>query len=53
MKVKSKQSRDLPSNIIPAGRFRVSKNQIQLLILEFCYLGHQIGSFSPGQNTMM
>ena len=32
-------------------RFLASKNQIQLAVVEFGDLGHQIGSFSPTQNT--
>ena len=40
--------------IINAGvRFLASKNQIQLVIVEFGDLGHQTGSFSPTQFTQM
>ena len=35
--------------IITGVRFLASKNQIQLVILEFFDLGHQTGSFSPTQ----
>ena len=37
--------------IIPSPKsFMASKNQFQLAILEFGYLGHRIGSFSPTQH---
>ena len=36
------RSRIIMLNIITAGRFLASKNQIQLLILELGYLGDQI-----------
>ena len=39
--------------IIITARFLASKNQCQLAILEFGYLGHQIASFSPAQHTHM
>ena len=34
-------------SIITAARFLASKNQIQLVILEFGDLDHQTGSLSP------
>ena len=37
--------------IITARRFLAGKNQIQLPILEFGYLGHRIASFSSIQHT--
>ena len=37
--------------IITARWFLASKNQFQLAILEFRYLGHRIGSFSPTRHT--
>ena len=37
--------------IITARRFLASKNQFQLAILEFGYLGHRIASFSSIQHT--
>ena len=40
-------------NIITARRFLASKNQFQLPILEFGYLGHRIASFSSIQHTHM
>ena len=36
-----------------ARRFLASKNQFQLATLEFGYLGHRTGSFSPTHNTHM
>ena len=39
--------------ITTASIFLASKIQFQLEILEFGYLGHQIGSFSPTQHTHM
>ena len=39
--------------IITARRFLASKNQFQLPIPEFGYLGHRIASFSSIQHTHM
>ena len=51
IKVGQQRSRMTRLIIITARRFLASKNQFQLAILEFDYLGHQIGSFSPAQHT--
>ena len=37
--------------ITAAGEFLAIENQFQLLILELGDLGHQLGSFSPTQDT--
>ena len=39
--------------IITAARFLASKNQIQFVIVEFCDLAHQTGSFNPTQFAQM
>ena len=44
---------EVGQQIFTAVRFLASKNQIQLVILEFCDLGHQTGSFSPTQFKQM
>ena len=53
IKVGQQRSRMTRLIIITTRRFLVSKNQFQLAILEFGYLGHRIGSFSPAQHTHM
>ena len=52
IKVGQQRSRMTRLHIITA-RFLASKNQFQLAMLEFSYLGHQLGSFSPAQHTHM
>ena len=39
--------------IITARRFQASKNQFQLPILKFGYIGHRIASFSSIQRTQI
>ena len=51
IKVGQQRSRMTRLIIITARRFLASKNQFQLAILEFGYLGHRIGSFTPAQHT--
>ena len=51
IKVGQQRSRMTRLIIITARRFLASKYQFQLAILEFRYLGHRIGSFSPAQHT--
>ena len=51
IKVGQQRSRMTRLIIITARKFLACKNQLQLAILEFGYLGHQIGSFSPIQHT--
>ena len=53
IKVGQQRSRITRLIIITARRFLASKNQFQLAMLEFGYLGHQMGSFSPAQHTHM
>ena len=52
IEVGQQRSRMTMLNIITA-RFLASKNRFQLAMLEFDYLGHQIGNFSPAQHTHM
>ena len=51
IKVGQQRSRLTKLNIITSRRFLVSKNQFELAMLEFSYLDHQTGSFSPAQHT--
>ena len=53
IKVGQQRSRMIRLNIITARRFLASKNQFQIAMLEFGYLGHQTGTFSPAQHTHM
>ena len=53
IKVGQQRSRMTRLIIITARRFLASKNQYQLAILEFGYLGHRIGSFRITQHTHM
>ena len=48
IKVGQQRSRMTRLIIITARRFLASKNQFQLAMLEFGYLGHRIGSFLFG-----
>ena len=53
IKVGQQRSRMNRLIIITARSCLASKNQFQLAILEFGYLGHRIASFSSTQNTHM
>ena len=53
IKVGQQRSRMTRLNIITARRFLASKNQFQLVILEFSCLGHRIASFGSIQHIHM